>query len=307
MTKALKIAVPDFVSNSYFPVLAAVELGCFRAEGIAAEVEVVFPPDRAYAALRAGTVDLVAASAHAAVSAFPEWQDVSLLCAQSQSMYWFLVMHRDIGAARGDVTAVRGRRIGAAPWVELGLRGVLEAAGLDPERDAVAIGPVPKAPQAGSNFGVSASIALERRDVDGFWANGMAAELAVRQGFGDIVLDIRRGDGPPGCRQFTFPSIAATRARLAASPELAQAVVRALRRAHALLREEPESATAIGRKLFPAGAAELIGTLIARDLPWYDTTIRRDDFLAMNAFLNRRGLVRGGASYEEVVADGATT
>ncbi|MEP9353891.1 ABC transporter substrate-binding protein [Xanthobacter sp. KR7-65] len=302
MTRPLKIAVPDYVSNSYFPVLAAVELGCFRDEGIAAEVEIIFPPDRAYAALRAGEVDLVAASAHTAVSAFPEWDGVSLICAQAQGMYWFLVMHRELAVARGDVSAVRGRRIGAAPWVELGLRGVLEAAGLDPARDAIAIGPVPKVAQAGSNFGVSASIALERRDVDGFWANGMAAELAVRQGFGDIVLDIRRGDGPPGCRQFTFASVAARRALLADQPELAGAVTRAVRRAHARLTDEPDCAEMVGRKLFPPEAAALIGTLIARDVPWFDTAISRDDFDAMNAFLRRLGRVGTGAAYEEVVA-----
>ena len=34
----MKIAIPDLVSNSYFPALAAVELGCFKEQGVAAEI-----------------------------------------------------------------------------------------------------------------------------------------------------------------------------------------------------------------------------------------------------------------------------
>jgi hypothetical protein len=48
-----------------------------------------------------------------------------LLGSLAQGMYWFLVMRADLGIARGDLAALRGRRIGAAPWVEIGLRGLV--------------------------------------------------------------------------------------------------------------------------------------------------------------------------------------
>ena len=35
----MRIAVPDLISNSYFPAVAAVELGFFKAEGLDAELE----------------------------------------------------------------------------------------------------------------------------------------------------------------------------------------------------------------------------------------------------------------------------
>ena len=35
----LRIAVPDLVSNSYFPIIAAVELGFFEQEGFDASVD----------------------------------------------------------------------------------------------------------------------------------------------------------------------------------------------------------------------------------------------------------------------------
>src|SRR5450631_2686584 len=178
----MKIAVPDMISNSYFPAEAAVELGFFREEGLDVSLEMIFPVDKAYEALRDGKVEFVGGSAHSALAAFPEWQGVKLVCAQAQGMYWFLVMHRDLGVARGDVSAVKGRSIGAAPWVEMGLRRLLIEAGIDLERDGVRIAPVPGAQGAGVNFGVTAAQALADGKIDGFWANGMGTEVAVNNG-----------------------------------------------------------------------------------------------------------------------------
>src|ERR1043166_8577986 len=179
---AMRLAIPDLISNSYFPALAAAELGFFAREGIEVSAELIFPVDRAYHALRDGEVDFVGGAAHGALAAFPGWRGVKLLGALAQGMYWFLVMRADLGIARGDLAALRGRRIGAAPWVEMGLRGLLTAAGLDPQANGIHIGPVPGATGASVNFGLTAAQALENRAIDGFWANGMATELAVTSG-----------------------------------------------------------------------------------------------------------------------------
>src|SRR5262245_25516127 len=162
----MKLAVPDMISNSYFPALAAADLGFFKQEGLDVEVELVFPVDKSYAAMRDGAVDFVGGSAHSALAAFPEWQGAKLLCAQGQGMYWFLVMRADLKAARGDISVVKGRSIGAAPWVEMGLRRLLVAAGIDLKRDDVKIAPVPGATGAGINFGLTAARALEERKID---------------------------------------------------------------------------------------------------------------------------------------------
>src|SRR5438876_8940644 len=162
----MKLAVPDIISNSYFPAVAAIELGFFREEGLDVSLELIFPVDKAYAALRDGAVDFVGGSAHSALAAFPEWRGAKLLCAQAQGMYWFLVMHADLKAKRGDISVVRGRSIGAAPWVEMGLRRLLVAGGIDLERDGVKIAPVPGSLGAGVNFGLTAAKALEARKID---------------------------------------------------------------------------------------------------------------------------------------------
>jgi NitT/TauT family transport system substrate-binding protein len=299
---AMKLAVPDMISNSYFPAIAAAQLGFFKEEGLDIDVELIFPVDKAYMALRDGAVDFVGGSAHSALAAFPEWQGVKLVCAQAQGMYWFLVMRSDLGVKRGDIAAVKGRSIGAAPWVEMGLRRLLIEAGIDLERDGVKIAPVPGALAAGVNFGVTAAKALEEKKIDGFWANGMGAEVAVRRGIGTVVLDVRRGDGPKPCFNYTMAAIATTDRLIEHTPDIAAAAVRAIVKTHEALKDDVGLATGIGRKLFPPAEAELIAELIRRDLPYYDARITREFVSGMNAFARDLGILKGDVPYERVVA-----
>jgi len=225
-----------------------------------------------------------------------------LVGAPALGMYWFRVMRADLGARRGDIDVVRGRRIGAAPFVELGLRALLTAAGIDPVRDRVSIGPVPGSLGLKVNTGVTVAKALADGVIDGFWANGMGAELAVRRGAGTIVLDVRRGDGPKQCFDYTFPGLAVTDRLIESDPDVVAAAVRAIVATQGALKRDLSLATAVGRRLFPPQEAELIADLIARDLPYYDAAISRHTVDVMNAFAREVGLLNGQPRYEDVVA-----
>ena len=298
----MKLAVPDKISPSYFVAEAAIELGFFKAEGLDVSLELVYPVDKAYAALRDGAIDFVGGAAHAVPSAFPGFRGAKLIAAQAQGMYWFLVMRADLGAKRGDLDIVRGRTIGAAPWVNMGLRGLLLAAGIDPERDHVAIAPVPGVLDTVPNFGVMAARAMQAGKLDGFWANGMGAEVAVRGGFGTVVADVRRGDGPKACFNYTAPAIATTDALIARSPDTVAAAVRAIVKTQAALQADVTRAGEVGGKLFPPQEAGLIVDLIRRDLPFYDATLSRDFIAGMTAFARSQGVLDGEIAYENVVA-----
>jgi NitT/TauT family transport system substrate-binding protein len=303
----VKIALPDLISNSYFPAAAAVALGFFKAEGLDLALELIFPVDKAYRALRDGAVDFVAGSAHSALAAFPRWQGVKLLCAQGQGMYWFLVMHKRFGAQRGDLDVVKGKSIGAAPWVDMGLRQLLIAGGIDLARDQVTIAPVPGAqgpslPSGPVNFGVTAAKALEDGKIDGFWANGMGAAVAVERGVGTVVIDVRRGDGPKECFNYTMASIATTDALIARAPDEAAAAIRAIVKTHAALKADVARATEVGKQLFPPQEAALIAGLIRRDLPYYDPAISSAFVAGMNQFARDVGILDSDVPYEGVVA-----
>ncbi len=182
------------------------------------------------------------------------------------------------------------------------MRRLLIEAGIDLVKDEVRIAPVPGAQAAGVNFGVTAAKALEAQKIDGFWANGMGAEVAVKSGIGTVVLDVRRGDGPKSCFNYTMASIATTERLIERQPETAAAAVRAIVRTQAELRANPSRATAVGQKLFPPNEASLIAELIARDTPYYDASISPGFVAGMNQFSRDVGILKGNPEYGDVVA-----
>jgi ABC-type nitrate/sulfonate/bicarbonate transport system substrate-binding protein len=297
----MKIAVPDLISNSYFPAPAGVELGFFEAEGLDMSYELIFPVDEANKAMRDGKVDFVAGSAHSTLAAFPGWDGAKLVCALSQGMYWLLIMRTDLGIERGDVEALKGLHIGAAPWVELGLRRLLREAGIDPDND-LTIAPVPGTVRPGVSFGVTAAKALEEGKIDGFWANAMGAEVAVRAGTGTVVLDPRRGLGPKPAFDYTWPTLATTDDLIAREPETVAAAVRAIVAVQAALVADVSRATEVGNKAFPAAEAAMIADVVARDLDYYDATIPESFVAGMNRFAKDMDLLDGPVAYDQVVA-----
>src|SRR2546426_12098059 len=110
----MRIATPDLVTNSYFPALAAEELGVFREEGLDAHVQLL-PSLEAVNALRDGAGDFVAGGAHTTLLAFPQWKGVKLVVTLSQGTPWLLVVRADLPARRGDLGAVKGVRTAAPP------------------------------------------------------------------------------------------------------------------------------------------------------------------------------------------------
>ncbi len=298
----MRIAVPDLVSNSYFPAVAAVELGFFQNHGIDVELEMVFPIPKAMEGLRDGGIDFVAGPAHATLSAFPGWEGTKLLAALSQHTFWVLVMRADLGAQPGDVKAVKGRRIGAAPGPDAAFRALLAEAGIEPERDGVALAPVPGSGEPGVSFGVHAAQALEQGAIDGFWANAMGAEVAVRSGIGIVVLDPRQGLGPAAARDYTFAALVTTDRLIENSPATAEGAVRAVVEAQRALRADPSLAAEVGQRLFPPDEAALIEDLVRRDAPYYTAGISPESVASLNEFCRNLGRLSGDVAYEQVVA-----
>lgn len=300
--KIARLAVPDFVTNSYFPAIAAVELGLFAKEGVDARYELIFPNNRAYEVLRDGGVDFVAGPAHALLPAFPEWRGAKLLMALAQGTFWLLVMRADFGGAPGDVHALRGQRIGAAPFVDLTLKQLLVDAGVDMAGEDVQIVPVPGAHDPGVSFGVHAAKALAEGLIDGFWANGMGAENAVRSGVGKVILDVRRGLGPAAAFHYTIPVLATSDAAITRDPELIASGMRAVMAAQRALKAEPGLAAQIGAKVFPKAEAALIADVVARDLPFYTPDITDASVAGMVRFTQAVGMLKGAPTRDDMVA-----
>jgi ABC-type nitrate/sulfonate/bicarbonate transport system substrate-binding protein len=214
-------------------------------------------------------------------------------------MYWFLVVRKDLGLARGDLRGIKGLRIGAAPGPVDGLRRMLVESGIDPERE-VNLLPVPAT--AGVSFGLAAARALEEGTVDGFWANGMAAEIALRGGFGTLVVDARRGGGSKASGHYTFPAFVTTQKWIDDDAKTVAAAVRAVVAAQAALKRDPSLAVSAAKRHFPAAELALIPELVGRDAPYYDPAISMETVDSLNAFARATGLLSGAPAYERVVA-----
>jgi ABC-type nitrate/sulfonate/bicarbonate transport system substrate-binding protein len=130
----------------------------------------------------------------------------------------------------------------------------------------------------------------------------MGTEVAVERGVGTVVLDVRRGDGPQECFNYTMASIATTDRLITRAPEVAASAIRAIIKTQAALEADATRATEVGRRLFPPQEAELIADLIRRDLPYYDPKISPAFVAAMNQFARRAGILDGEVRYEDVVA-----
>lgn len=299
----MTIAIPDMISNSYFPAAAAVELGFCKEEGLDATLELIPPVDKTLEELRDGKIHFVGGSAHSTPHAFPEWNGGKVICAQAQHMYWFLIMNKKLGAKKGDISVVKGKTIGAAPLVNLGLKQLLKESGIDEAKDGVKIRPVPGAFLGpNKNFGVAAAKALEAGLIDGFWANGMGAEVAVTGGWGTMVIDARRGDGPPKAKHYTMAAIMTSDKMIKEHPDAVASMVRAIVKTQKALKTDVSLATKVGKKLFPEHEAGLIAELIRRDLPYYDATVSREFVDGMTEFQRNVGLIKGNPKYEDVVA-----
>src|SRR5712691_2706465 len=220
----MRLTVADSISPSYFVAIAAVQLGFFREESV--DMEFVFTPADPSQALRDGVVNFYGGSPYTGLHRFPGRRGGTVLCALSQYTYWFLAVRSDITCERGDVSAVKGLRVSASVLPGLTMKRVLEEAGIDLKRDNVRI--VPSPPRTSQNWAWDGVDAIEQGISDGYWGNGLRADLGVKRGVAKILLDVRRGDGPPAARHFTFPALITTERLLKEQPKVAAAAVRAI-------------------------------------------------------------------------------
>jgi ABC-type nitrate/sulfonate/bicarbonate transport system substrate-binding protein len=293
----MRLTVADAISPSYFVAIAAVQLGFFRQEGL--DVEFVFSPPNPSQALKEGAIDFFGGSPYTGLRAFPGWRGGVLLCALSHYTYWFLAIRSDIECERGDVGAVKGLRLSASADPGLTMKRLLEEAGIDLRRDNVRI--VPSPPRTSPNWAWDGVDALEQGVSDGYWGNGLRADLGVKRGIARILLDVRRGDGPPAARHWTFPALVTTERLVRERPDVAAGAVRAIVKTQRLLRADPQLAVKAAERLFPGEEASLIAYEVARDAPFYDATITEEMVTHISRFAREIGALDGEVRYDDVV------
>lgn len=297
-----RLSVADLDSPSYFVATAAVELGCFKQEGIEVELLREFGAQTGPERLRDGTLHFFGGPAYAATRAFPAWKGAKLLCALAQYSYWFLAVRADLEIKRGDLAGLKGLRISSSMQAPvLGLKHLLTEAGFNLERGDIHIVPAPPTVE-GRWMGHAGVEAIRQGLADGYWGNGMRVAIGEKLGVAKGHLDLRRGDGPLGARFYNFAALTASQKLVDEQPQVAAGAVRAIVKAQRALQADPSLATGIAERLFPAEEVPLIAALIARDAPFYDATISPAAVEGLNKFATAVGLTSETVPYDRLVA-----
>ena len=146
------------------------------------------------------------------------------------------------------------------------------------------------------------SLCVAKPDTYPYWGNGLRADLGVKRGIANILLDVRRGDGPPAARHWTFPALATTERLVKERPDIAARAVRAIVKTQRALRADPQLAAKAAQRLFPAEEASLNAYEVARDAPFYNPTISEEMVAHISRFAREIGALEGEVRYGELVA-----
>ncbi len=283
---------PSFI---FLPIYAAEQLGYFKAEGITAQFVDFEGGAEVTTAMVGGSIDLGGTMAERPLILAEKGFGAKNLVALENKNPLFLVLRKDHPAK--SVKDLKGSKLGmtrAGSGTDLSLRALLKDAGLEPDKDVaiIAVGGVS-----------SANAALKAGQIDGFMGGEPAGAVAVEQlKLARYFLDPRVGQGPRFLQFMTFPTLQASDKWIAANPQTAEKLVRAMVKTLRRMREDPESAVGVGQKIFPALDVGVIRSIIAIEKNTYHPTITEEAMRTLNQFQKQTGAVKGDVAYDKVVA-----
>ncbi|HEY4909704.1 MAG TPA: ABC transporter substrate-binding protein [Methylomirabilota bacterium] len=283
---------PSFI---FLPIYAAEQLGYFKAEGITAQFVDFEGGAEVTTAMVGGSIDLGGTMAERPLILAEKGFGAKNLVALENKNPLFLVLRKDHPAK--SVKDLKGSKLGmtrAGSGTDLSLRALLKDAGLEADKDVaiIAVGGVS-----------SANAALKAGQIDGFMGGEPAGAVAVEQlKLARYFLDPRVGQGPRFLQFMTFPTLQASDKWIAANPQTAEKLVRAMVRTLKRMREDPESAVSVGQKIFPALDVGIIRSIIAIEKNTYYPTITEEAMRTLNQFQKQTGAVKGDVAYDKVVA-----
>jgi NitT/TauT family transport system substrate-binding protein len=283
---------PSFI---FLPLYAAEQLGYLKAEGITAQFVDFEGGAEVTTAMVGGSIDTGGTMVERPLILAEKGFGAKNLLALENRNPLHLVIRKDHPAK--EVKDLKGTKLGmtrAGSGTDLSLRALLKDAGLEPDKDVaiIAVGGVS-----------SANAALKAGQVDGFMGGEPAGAIAVQQlKLARYFVDPRLGQGPKFLQFMTFPTLQASDKWLAANPQLSERLVRALVKTLKRLREDPESAVAVGQKIFPTMDVAIIRSIVTIEKGTYSPAITEEAIRLCNQFQKQVGSVKTDIPYDKVVA-----
>src|SRR3984893_12040136 len=283
---------PSFI---FLPLYAADQLGYFKAEGLTVQFVDFEGGAEVTTAMVGGSIDAGGTMVERPLILTEKGFGAKNLLAMENKNPLHVVLRANHPAK--EVKDLKGSKLGmtrAGSGTDLSLRALLKDARLEPDRDVaiIAVGGVS-----------SANAALKAGQVDGFMGGEPATGIAVHpRKLARYFLDPRVGQGPRFLQFMTFPTLQASDKWIAANPQTAEKLVRAMVRTLKRMREDPESAVSVGQKIFPDLDVGIIRSSIAIEKNTYYPTITEEAMRTLNQFQKQTGAVKGDVAYDKVVA-----
>lgn len=258
----VRIGLPDRDNLQYLSFWIAQGAGLFKAEGLDVELVIADVPRQSGMFLMQGRVDVALMQPPVYLGLIAEQQPFVLFASLLANDPINLIVRADVaatlklapGAPLADrLKAIKGLRIGVAPEPPRRLRVLFAHAGMDADRDA----------QIVIRRGDEQVDALARGEVDALYAHTPFLEDAIVRLGAVMIVNQSSGEVAP-LANGQIHSLGATKAYVAAHPEVILKVTRAIARAQELLHRDAAAAV-----------AALIGAGITAPTPQHLETIVR--------------------------------
>ncbi len=170
---------------------------------------------------------------------------------------------------------------------EMFMRAMAHDAGLDPDKDVTYLG---------VGLSPTALPALEAGRIDAFITLSPGPNVAAKLGIGQVLVDLRKGEGPANFKGITYQGVAALRKTVESRPAVVAALIAAHTRAYCWIRDPKNLDELVGiLKTRLAGGAlsdEQFRQMVKDEIPVLKMTFAKSDFPVWNDFLLKSKMLK---------------
>lgn len=265
---AADVKIASFASFVFLPVWVAKEGGYFEREGVNPELLFFTSGTEMTAAMLSKSVDFASTMADRPMLLLDRGQQTRILIALTTVAPYSLVVPVNSKIKHGDLAALKGKKIaitqkGSA--TDVAVQAILRPAGIDIDKDVtlVALGTLEN--------GIAA---MKSGQVDAVILTEPATTVAVdKEKVGEILIDLRKGEGPSAASRSTFASLQATDDYINANPEVVKHVISAICKATKDLHDDPRKFLPVAKKYFPNTDQAVLERALLNEAASYGTQV----------------------------------
>jgi NitT/TauT family transport system substrate-binding protein len=197
-----------------------------------------------------------------------------------------------IGDLKGLTWGVTGRGADS----EFFMRAMAVDAKLDPDKDVtwLAVGLSP-----------TAIPALKAGRVDAFITVSPGATIAKALGLGEVLVDLRKGEGPANFKGITYQGVATLRKTAISKPKAVEGIIAAHKRAYCWVRDPKNFEELLGILKTKLAVSELTDQqfreLVKDEIPVLKMTFPKSDFPVWNDFLVKAKMLKAPMNADELL------